>query len=118
MDQNNPEQSNQNMTQPAQPQNQSYYQPVSVPSEPGKKAGTTEGVIAIISGVISLLFIPIVFGIAGITLGVVSYRKGSKTLGLVASILSAVFMIIGVILGILAQALLHNNAVRGLLWGV
>jgi len=78
---------------------QEYYTPT-VPTEPpDKHPGRTEGIIAIICATVSLLFFPIIFGPTGIFLGVIAEKKGEKTLGLVAIILSAIFMVIGFILG-------------------
>lgn len=80
---------------------QEYYSPT-VPTEaPTKHPGRVEGIISIICALISTLFFPIILGPAGIFLGVLSLRKGQKTLGLVAIILSAVCMAIGFILGFL-----------------
>ena len=78
---------------------QEYYSST-VPAEaPAKHPGRVEGIIAIICAVIALGFFPPVFGIAGIVLGILARKKGDRTLGLVAIILSAVFMVIGFIIG-------------------
>lgn len=75
-----------------------YY--ATIPQEPpSRHPGRTEGIIGIICAVISLAFFPIIFGPVGIILGAISSKKGSKTLGLVTIILSAVFMVIGFIIG-------------------
>ncbi|MDO8518411.1 MAG: hypothetical protein Q7S26_03940 [bacterium] len=83
-----------------QPQPQGTYQPVGVPAVAPKHPGMTQGIIGLVCGVVSLLFVPIVFGIVGIILGVLSLRKGEKALGITAIALSAVFMIIGMGLGV------------------
>lgn len=82
---------------------QQYYVPT-VSAEPKPKhPGRTEGIIAIICAAVSLLFFPIIFGSAGIILGIFSHKKGEKTFGLVAIILSAIFMVIGIIMGVYVQ---------------
>jgi hypothetical protein len=87
---------------PAPPQ-QPYYVGT-MPAEPQPKVpGRMEGVIAIICACISILFIPILFGVIGIILGIKSKNKGQKTLGTVAIVLSAVFMGVGMVLGVLVN---------------
>lgn len=81
-------------------QNQSQQYVATAPVEKSKKnPGMIEGIIGIVCAVISLLLLPIIFGPAGIILGVFSLKKGAKTLGLVTIILSAVFMIVGMVFG-------------------
>ncbi len=104
--------------QPAAPQNEAHYQPIAVPTKREKGPGTTEGVFGIISGVASLLFIPILFGIIGIFLGVRSLNKGSKGLGLTAIILSSVFMVIGIILGAVYTHLKATGRLGGIMFGI
>ena len=95
-----------------QPQNQQQYYGATLPVEPPlKNPGRVEGIISIICAVMAILFFPIIFGPVGIILGSVSLKKGSKTLGLVAIILSAVFMGLGFVLGYLA--LMNNPATGG-----
>lgn len=76
-----------------------HYTPTVPVEPPAKHPGRTEGIIAIICAVVSLLFFPIIFGPVGIILGITAHKKGEKTLGLVAIILSAIFMVIGFIFG-------------------
>jgi hypothetical protein len=81
---------------------QLQYEPQGIPAEqPSQRGGKVYGIFSIICATISLLFIPILFGPVGIILGVASKNKGEKTLGLVGIILSAVFMVIGIIIGVL-----------------
>ncbi|MEX0617132.1 MAG: hypothetical protein WD231_05020 [Candidatus Woykebacteria bacterium] len=80
---------------------QSAYVPVAIPAETApKNPGRGQGIIGIVCAVIALFLFPPIFGIAGIILGSVSLKKGERNLGLIAIILSAVFMVIGIILGI------------------
>jgi len=80
---------------------QENYIPTSPIEPPSEHPGRTSGIIGIVCAVISILFFPIIFGPVGIVLGVKARQKGSKNLGLVAIILSAVFMVGGMLLGIL-----------------
>lgn len=82
---------------------QDYYTPTVPVEAPAKHPGRVYGTLAIVSAVISFLFFPIIFGPAGIILGVVAREKGDKTLGLVGIILSAVLMVLGFVFGFLAQ---------------
>lgn len=82
------------------PEQQPYHTPAGIPVEvPTKHPGRIEGIIAIICAVIALGFFPPIFGIIGIILGVRARKKGEDTLGLIAITLSAVFMVIGFIIG-------------------
>jgi len=76
------------------------YVPIAVPAQNPAHVGRMYGYIGIFCAIISLLFIPILFGTTGIILGVVSKNKGEKTLGTIAIILSVVFMITGTILNL------------------
>jgi len=78
------------------------YVPVGVPiKKPSKHPGMVHGILSIICAVAAVLFFPPIFGITGIILGSLAFKKRSKALGLVGIILSTVFMIIGLILGYL-----------------
>lgn len=69
--------------------------------------GRVYSIIGLICAIISLLFVPIVFGVAAIILGVVARKKGDNTFGLVVIILGAVFMVIGMILGAAVSVLFN-----------
>jgi hypothetical protein len=60
------------------------------------------------------VFIPILFGPLGIVLGIVGYRKGDRSLGRVAIIVSALGLILGIVLTIGALTLLQTQG----LWRV
>ncbi len=83
---------------------QGTYQPVGVPAVVPAHPGTTQGIVGIVCAVASLLFFPPVLGLTGLILGVLSLRKGEKALGITAIALSAVFMVIGLMLGIYVHA--------------
>ena len=89
--------------QPLSPKS-SQHVPVGVPVEkPSKHPGMIHGILSIICAATAVLFFPLIFGITGIILGSLAFKKGSKALGLVGIILSAVSMIIGLILGYLVS---------------
>lgn len=89
---------------------QTAYVPVAVPTRsPISHPGRTQAILGIISAVIAVLFVPPVFGIAGIVLGVIARNKGDKTLGLVAIMLSAVLMVIGMILRVVVNVVLGEG---------
>lgn len=72
----------------------------SMPAErPSKHPGMSEGISSMICAAISLLFFPPVFGATGIILGLRSKKRGAKTFGIIGMICSAIFMIIGLTLG-------------------
>lgn len=79
---------------------QATYEQAGVPAVEPTDSGKTQGIIALISAILSLLFVPVLFGFIGIVLGILSYNKGQKTLGMTAIILSAIFLVIGILLGI------------------
>jgi uncharacterized protein with PQ loop repeat len=70
--------------------------------QPGQKQQSTPvlSIIAFVCAAISLLFIPILFGLAGIVLGVVGHTRG-ESLGKWAAITSGVTMILGMVIGYL-----------------
>ena len=75
---------------------QQYYVPVAVPVETAPKhPGRLEGIIGVVCAVLAIFPIPPVFGIAGVILGLIAINKGAKTLGIVAIVLSSIFLIIG-----------------------
>ena len=80
------------------------------PSGENLHPGRMQGILSIVSAVISLGFFPLIFGALGIVLGAISHRKGEKTLGLVGIILSAVFMVIGFIVGAAAYLWVTKGA--------
>ena len=73
------------------------------PPAPARRPRVSDQVLSIIGFVcaaIALLFIPILFGIIGIVLGIVGHTRG-EALGKWAAIASAVTMVGGMILGII-----------------
>jgi hypothetical protein len=76
--------------------------PPSPPPYPQPQAQSTPvlSIIGFICAAVALLFIPILFGIAGIVLGIVGHTRG-ESLGKWAAIASAVTMVGGMLLGIL-----------------
>jgi len=79
------------------------YYVARVPAEPESiHPGRAEGIISLVCAGVSLLFAPLLFGITGIILGEKSRKKGSRLIGLTGVILSSIFMVIGIVLGIIA----------------
>lgn len=76
-------------------------------SRPGRK----KAILSIIFAVIALGFVPPLFGVAGIMLGYLAKKEGENKLGLIGIILSAVFMVLGFIIG--AGVSVLNNAGGG-----
>ncbi len=85
---------------PEKGQPQQYYEAM-IPVEKKGSKGMVEGIISVTCAVISLIFLPIIFGPVGIVLGVLARKKGQKTLGLVGIILSSIFLALGVIFMVL-----------------
>ncbi len=56
--------------------------------------------VAIVLGVIALLFLPVVFGPIGIILGAISNRRGSNR-GLIAVVVATIGTVAGMLIGIL-----------------
>jgi len=106
------------MDQQPQIQPREFYTPVVTPEPASTHPGRVEGIISIICAVISLGLFPPVFGITGIVLGLRSYKKGAKSLGLVGVILSAVFMVIGFIVGAALYVLKDRfiQGAAGIIW--
>ena len=78
-----------------------------------KNKGRIYSIIGLVCAIISLLFIPILFGPAAIILGIIARKKGDLNFGLIVIILGAVFMVIGMILGIAVNLALNWNEVTG-----
>ena len=90
---------------------QTAYVPVAVPAEIAPEhPGRAQGIIGIVCAVISLALLPPLFGIAGIILGTLALKKGQRNLGLIAIILSAVFMVIGMIVGVAVSSTLDEGS--------
>jgi len=56
-------------------------------------------ILGAVSGVIAIVFIPILFGPIGVILGFVGHAKGDKPLGMYVGIASIVTTIVGMALG-------------------
>ncbi|MEV4396811.1 hypothetical protein [Nonomuraea sp. NPDC049607] len=64
-------------------------------------------IIGFVSAAVAVLFIPILFGLAGIVLGIVGHTRG-EPLGKWAAIAAAACMIVGMVLGALATRALGS----------
>lgn len=63
------------------------------PAEKEKKEGTGIGITALILSILSLLFLPVILGIAGIIVGIVAFSRGSRGLGIWAIGIGALSLI-------------------------
>ncbi|MEO3870958.1 hypothetical protein ABGB18_19275 [Nonomuraea sp. B12E4] len=61
-------------------------------------------IIGFVCAAVALLFVPILFGLAGIILGIVGHARG-EPLGKWAAGVAGAFMVVGIVLGILASGL-------------
>ena len=77
-----------------------WSQPPPPYPQPQAQSTPVLSIIGFICAAVALLFIPILFGIAGIVLGIVGHTRG-ESLGKWAAIASAVTMVGGMLLGIL-----------------
>ncbi|WP_220447426.1 hypothetical protein, partial [Nonomuraea deserti] len=73
-----------------------YPQP---PHQP-RPANQVLSIIGFVCAAVAVLFIPILFGLAGIVLGIVGHTRG-EPLGKWAAVAAGVGMILGFVLGIL-----------------
>lgn len=67
---------------------------------PATTTSNTLSIIGIVCGVLAVLFLPIVFGPAGLVLGFIGRSKGER-LSTVAIIVAAAGMVLGFLLGYL-----------------
>jgi len=59
-------------------------------------------ILGIVFGAIAALFLPIVFGIAGIVLAIVGYSMGDRALGKWAIVVAVLGTVLGFVLGYMA----------------
>ncbi|MDQ1283870.1 MAG: hypothetical protein QG620_218 [Patescibacteria group bacterium] len=92
--------------------NQTDYIAEGLPVEtPGDNNGNPQGIVSVICAGISLVFIPLLFGVLGIIMGAIAKDRGARTLGLAGMVLSAIFMVIG--LGLSLYLNFRDNAAVG-----
>lgn len=70
-------------------------QPLPAPTANNKQGFAIAGLVC---GIVAFLFIPPLFGILGIVFGALSWKAGNK-LGIAATIVSIVGLIVGMVLG-------------------
>jgi hypothetical protein len=78
-------------------------QPQSNTANPGR----VFTIVGLVFGLLAIVFIPILFGPAGIVLGFVGYSKGDRPFGLIVGIGSIITMIGGLILGAVVWNSMH-----------
>ncbi|WP_327092041.1 hypothetical protein OIE66_15830 [Nonomuraea sp. NBC_01738] len=79
-----------------------YQQPYGEPPK-ARSGAQVLSIIGFVCAAIALVFIPILFGIAGIVLGVVGHTRG-EPLGKWTAVTSGVTMILGMVIGYLLAA--------------
>ena len=57
--------------------------------------GRTPAIFGMVCAVVALGFAPVIFGPAGITLGVVARKKGAATFGTITAVTAGCFMVLG-----------------------
>lgn len=82
------------MTEPPQP---SYFPE----DRPTRGRGRNLAIAGIVSGAVSFLVIPILFGPLGVLLGVLGLARGERRLGTVAVVVSVLGLVVGFILSFL-----------------
>jgi hypothetical protein len=82
------------MTEPPQPS----YSPE---DHPVRGRGRNLAIAGIVSGAISFLVIPILFGPLGILLGILGLARGERRLGTIAIVASVLGLVVGFILSFL-----------------
>ncbi|MGW0006301.1 hypothetical protein [Nocardia grenadensis] len=85
---------------PAYPEQQQQYQPYGADRKPERSGPQVLSIIGFVCAAVSLLFCPIVFGAAGIVLGVIGHIRG-EPLGKWAAIAAALCLVVGVVVGLL-----------------
>ncbi len=101
---------------------QAYYIPDGLPADlPGDELngeggnGKSKGITSIICAVVSLGFLPPIFGIAGIVYGLKARKMGTTTLGTIGIVLSILFMVVGMALSY--RFLVIENATGSVMGG-
>ncbi|MEV0110768.1 hypothetical protein AB0H42_31165 [Nocardia sp. NPDC050799] len=84
---------------PAYPEQQ-QYQPYGADRPPERSGPQVLSIIGFVCAAVSLLFCPLVFGAAGIVLGVIGHIRG-EPLGKWAAIAAAICLVVGVVIGLL-----------------
>lgn len=73
-----------------------------VTTTPTRTGARVCSILGIVFGVIAVLFFPIIFGLAGITLSIIGYATGDRALGKWAIVVSVVGTVLGFVLGYMA----------------
>ncbi|MFI7694836.1 hypothetical protein ACIBQ6_37630 [Nonomuraea sp. NPDC049655] len=76
-------------------------------TRPQRQGAQVLSIIGFVSAAVAILFIPILFGLAGIVLGIVGHTRG-ESLGRWAAIAAAACMVVGMVLGALATRALGS----------
>lgn len=79
-----------------------WSQPPPYPQPPQRQGAQVLSIIGFVCAAVAVLFIPILFGLAGIVLGIVGHTRG-EPLGRWSAIAAGVCMVVGMVLGALAS---------------
>ncbi|MEO3804609.1 hypothetical protein [Nonomuraea sp. B1E8] len=80
--------------------------PYSQPPHQPRPANQVLSIIGFVCAAVAVLFIPILFGLAGIVLGIVGHTRG-EPLGKWAAVAAGVGMILGFVLGIVVMSSMY-----------
>jgi hypothetical protein len=81
--------------------------PPAYPQTPQRQSTQILSIIGFVGAAVSVFFIPILFGLVGIVLGIVGHTRG-EPLGKWAAVASGICMIVGMLLGALATRALRS----------
>jgi hypothetical protein len=73
-------------------------------STPTRTGARVCSILGIVFGAIAVFFFPIIFGLAGIVLGIVGYSMGDRALGKWAIAIAVVGTVLGFVLGYMAMS--------------
>ena len=82
------------MTEPPRP---SY----ALEDRPARRRGRNLAITGIVSGAVSFLVVPILFGPLGVLLGILGLARGERRLGTIAIVVSVLGLVVGFILSFL-----------------
>lgn len=98
---------------------QSWYIPEGIPAEtPRSQNGTIFGVFSFVCALISVFFVPIVFGSIGVFLAISAIERKKKTLGIFGIVFSLVGMIAGLVLAMIFSLSNEEEFLSGFIQGI
>jgi hypothetical protein len=88
------------MTEPPQPSQ-------SPEGHPARGRGRNLAIAGIVSGAVSFLVLPVLFGPLGVLLGILGLARGERRLGTIAIVVSILGLIVGFVFGFLVLYLVE-----------